>query len=131
MYRAKISEGNTFDVDVQNGQYSVDGEAIDFDCHHIGDDKFHIVIDNKSFRADLVEMDKSKSTFTFLVNGVEVQLDLDDQYDLLLDQLGMEKGAGENVKNIQAPMPGLVLQVNVSEGEEVLRCLVITRHEKI
>lgn len=76
-------------------------------------------MDNQSFRAGLLRMDKSKSSFVFLVDGVELELDLDDQYDLLLDKLGMEKGAGANVKNVQAPMPGLVLQVNVNEGEEV------------
>lgn len=106
-------------MDIQDGQFISNGETVDFDCQYIGDHRFHLIINDRSINAELVDMDKSKSTFTFLVNGVEIELNLEDKFDLLLDQLGMEKGAGSNVKNIQAPMPGLVLQVNVAVGDTV------------
>lgn len=119
MYRAKINEGGQFDIEVSGDKYSANGQEVEFDCKHIGDDKFHLIIDDRSVKAQLLSMDKAKSSFLFLIDGVEIELELEDQYDLLLDELGMEKGGGASVKNIQAPMPGLVLQVNVSVGDEI------------
>jgi acetyl/propionyl-CoA carboxylase alpha subunit len=119
MYKATIKEGNSFSVDAIGNDYKINGESLDFDCQPIGEGIFHLIIENKTFKAQLVRMDKAKSSFVFQINGVEVELELEDKYDLLLSKLGIEKGAGLNVKNVQAPMPGLVLKVSVKSGDDV------------
>jgi biotin carboxyl carrier protein len=42
-----------------------------------------------------------------------------DQFDELLHQLGMDNLTTATISEIKAPMPGLVLRILASEGQEV------------
>jgi len=53
------------------------------------------------------------------VNSVKFSLQLKDKYDELLHSLGLDNLASKKVNEIKAPMPGMVLKVLVSEGDEV------------
>jgi biotin carboxyl carrier protein len=53
------------------------------------------------------------------VNNNNYTVHLKDQYDELLHRLGMDKLASNKVNDLKAPMPGLVLAINVSEGQSV------------
>jgi biotin carboxyl carrier protein len=44
---------------------------------------------------------------------------LEDEHDQLLKQLGFDKLASGKVADIKAPMPGLVLKILVNQGDEV------------
>ena len=44
---------------------------------------------------------------------------IEDQYDILLEKLGMSNMASAKVNNIKAPMPGLILNVLVEEGATI------------
>jgi biotin carboxyl carrier protein len=46
-------------------------------------------------------------------------MSLTDQFDELLHKLGMDNLSAQKVSELKAPMPGMVLKVLVSEGEEV------------
>ncbi|HEX3386534.1 MAG TPA: acetyl-CoA carboxylase biotin carboxyl carrier protein subunit, partial [Mucilaginibacter sp.] len=42
-----------------------------------------------------------------------------DQYDILLDQLGMSSLNSAHISEVKAPMPGLVLKISVKVGDVV------------
>lgn len=46
-------------------------------------------------------------------------MELKDKYDELLQQLGMDKMLSAKVNDLKAPMPGLVLDVLVKEGQQI------------
>jgi biotin carboxyl carrier protein len=53
------------------------------------------------------------------VNGSIYTVTAKDQYDILLDQLGLSSLNSAKVSDLKAPMPGLVLKLFVTEGSEV------------
>lgn len=53
------------------------------------------------------------------VNGSIYKVAVEDQFDQLLKQLGMDNLAAAKVQQIKAPMPGLVLSILVAEGAEI------------
>ncbi|MCY1533126.1 pyruvate carboxylase [compost metagenome] len=53
------------------------------------------------------------------VNGTIYKVAIADPFDLLLKQLGMDNMKVNKVQQIKAPMPGLVLNVLINEGDEV------------
>jgi biotin carboxyl carrier protein len=55
------------------------------------------------------------------VNGTIYKTETIDKFDELLKKLGMEKGAAGKVNELKAPMPGLVLELAVEPGQEVLK----------
>jgi biotin carboxyl carrier protein len=53
------------------------------------------------------------------VNNDNYTVALRDQYDELLHALGMDEMNTHKVNDLKAPMPGLVTNINVVEGQEV------------
>src|SRR5690606_3417991 len=44
---------------------------------------------------------------------------LRDKFDLLLEKMGMNNGQSGKINTIKAPMPGLIVDVRVKEGDTV------------
>jgi len=66
-----------------------------------------------------VEHSRNSKTAVILIDGVRYDVELTDKYDELLMDLGMEVGASAKMKTLNAPMPGLVLDIMVESGQEV------------
>lgn len=84
-----------------------------------GNNRFHVLRDNKSYEVEILNADLEVKTMTVKVNGRSYDVALTDRYDELLKSLGMDKTAGAKVNEMKAPMPGLVLDVRVTEGQAV------------
>jgi len=80
---------------------------------------FHILKDNQSYRAEVVEVDYAKKVFSIKINGNPYQIQLQDEFDQLVNQLGLSVVNSNKVEDVKAPMPGLVLEVAAEIGQEV------------
>ncbi len=87
----------------------------------ISDDgrRFHILVDGQSYRAELMEANFHKKTFTIKMNGSRYVIQLADAYDQMVERLGLKVASAQAVKDAKAPMPGLVLSISVEAGQEV------------
>ena len=81
--------------------------------------QLHILRDHKSYTVSLVKGDFETGEFTLMVNNREYNLTARDRFDLLLEELGMQDLGASAINDLKAPMPGLVLDIPVSEGQEV------------
>jgi biotin carboxyl carrier protein len=90
-----------------------------FDIQALGNGCFHILKNNQSFHVELVDSDFTNQRLTLLVNGNSYLIKIADEYDTLVKKLGLSAGAGQKVKEVKAPMPGLVLEVMVSAGQTI------------
>ena len=84
-----------------------------------GQNKFHILKNGHSFHAELIAADYPAKQFTIRINGSDYQLILEDSYDQLVKKMGLEINIQHKVKDIKAPMPGLVLEIQVEKGQQV------------
>lgn len=120
MYQIKIGD-KAFEVLPAKGSSTsgtINGAEYALDVIGNNDD-YNVIHNNKSHNVTLVSADYDARTFTIRVNSNEYTLDAKDQFDLLLEELGMEDMAGSKVNDLKAPMPGLVLKINVKPGDEV------------
>ena len=62
---------------------------------------------------------REAKTAEIKVNGNIYNITAKDQYDILLEKLGLSSLKHAKVSEIKAPMPGMVLKVFVTEGSEV------------
>lgn len=93
-------------------------EAANWDLIESGS-TFHILKDNKSFRCLLLKKDETGKNLLLSINDTVYQVNIQDQYDVLLEQLGMSDLSVKKMKDIKAPMPGLVLDIKISVGDEL------------
>ncbi|MEQ8907937.1 MAG: biotin/lipoyl-containing protein [Vicingaceae bacterium] len=104
---------------LQDGSFLVDGEEKKLDIKVLGDKKFHIIQNHQSYSAEVLKADYQDKSFQIRVNNNLYELKVEDRFDLLLQKLGMEDLAAAGVTELKAPMPGLVLSIEVEAGQEV------------
>lgn len=117
--RVKVSD-KEFEVVFGNDSKlngSVNGQSFDWDISQLGDNLFSIIKDNRSYNVEVLEPVDGKTRLK--VNGNLYETETIDKFDELLKSLGMEKGGASKVNELKAPMPGLVLEVAVSAGDQV------------
>lgn len=102
-------------VKVNETEFEIN-EAADWDLLEQGS-SFHILQNNVSYRCLLMKKDESGKNMLISVNETEYVINIQDQYDILLEKLGMSDLAVKKMKDIKAPMPGLVLDIKVKAGD--------------
>src|SRR5690606_19147813 len=118
MFKAKINK-NSYEVKFEKNDAYVDEKIIDWDITKINDRSYHIISNNVSYRAELVSIDHKTKVIALKLNGKKVEVALKDKFDLLLVKLGMDTLASAKMAEIKAPMPGLILEIQIKVGDEV------------
>jgi biotin carboxyl carrier protein len=111
------------------GKYVVTVDDIEFkiekasaeklDISRLDDANFHLLQNNKAFAVKLLHANYDKKTMTLEVNGNSYSLKINDSYDQMVDKMGLLVGNSPKVKDIKAPMPGLIMEVMVKKGQEI------------
>jgi biotin carboxyl carrier protein len=120
MYTAVVNDKN-FELTSPEGNFHINGVAIaDWDLKKLSDKKFHLLINHKTFRVELIKADPVAKLFSFKINGVVHSVELKDKFDLLLEKMGINNGGASKANNVKAPMPGLIIDLRVKEGDTVM-----------
>lgn len=119
MNKVTVNDRYQFDIDVINEVLQVDSQNIDLNVLKLNEQADHILYGNKSYNVEVVEFDSAEKLAKIKVNGNEYLVQVTTQLDLLLKQLGLDNLNASKVAQIKAPMPGLVLNILVKEGDEV------------
>ena len=120
MYKIKLDKQETeFETSYQKDQLVVNDKILDWDISPIDENSFHIINNAKTYTAHVVSVDYESKTFTLKINGKTTTLSLKDKMDLLLEKLGMSDLANSQLNDLKAPMPGLIADILVKEGDEV------------
>jgi biotin carboxyl carrier protein len=77
------------------------------------------LLNDRSYRAEILPADSSGKSLTIKVNGRHYPVVLKDKFDILLEKMGMNSNAGAKVNHVRAPMPGLIIQLKVKDGDHV------------
>ena len=119
MFKIRVNEQYDFEVLSDNDGLLVNGKSVDLDVYQVNKNSFHILHQDRSFNAELLELNKVEKTCSVRVNSHVYTMSLTDQFDELLRKLGMDNLNAVKVSELRAPMPGMVLKVLVKEGEEI------------
>jgi biotin carboxyl carrier protein len=119
MYQANVGK-KSFEIVNQDHQLFIDGVPLDWDIVEVSNGYFHILINRKSFRAEVVRADPGTKSFALKINGKIYSVTLKDKFDLLLEKMGMNNGSAGKANHIKAPMPGLIVDLRVKEGDTVM-----------
>jgi biotin carboxyl carrier protein len=102
-----------------NSNGTIDGKEFSWDVIEVKDGSFHVIKNNRSYTVEVIKAEINEKNFLVSVNGNKYQLNVKDKFDELLKSLGLDNLKSKKVNEIKAPMPGLVLDIRVSEGTEV------------
>ncbi|MFZ7144933.1 MAG: acetyl-CoA carboxylase biotin carboxyl carrier protein subunit [Bacteroidota bacterium] len=118
MYKVTVGD-KSFNVDSESGSFSIENKAFNADVLEFKDGKFHILNENISYTAEIISFDKDEKSFEIKVNNTIYEVKVQDRFDQLLSEMGIDAKAGKKINDIKAPMPGMVLQVMVENGQQI------------
>lgn len=120
MLKVTVNE-KSFEIEDNKGAIQLNGESFHWDLLEGSDDKFHIIKDNRSFTAEIVQANFEQKSFQVKINNQLFDLQAKDRFDLLLEELGMSNINDQKINDLKAPMPGLILDILVNIGDEVAK----------
>jgi pyruvate carboxylase subunit B len=114
-FRALVGD-RSYDFTFEDGQLFVDGEPKDYTFEVLRKGYVSLIVDGTS--VPVAVEPTSDDTLQVTIGGRRTEVTVKDERALLLEEFGLDEalaGGGE----VRAPMPGLVLDLFVEEGEAV------------
>jgi biotin carboxyl carrier protein len=80
---------------------------------------YHVLKDSKPYKAAIMAADFLAKKYTVKVNNTNYEVAIANDLDRMIKSMGIERGRTKVINAIKAPMPGLILEINVSVGQAV------------
>jgi acetyl/propionyl-CoA carboxylase alpha subunit len=114
-----VIDGRAYKVEhTKDGRtVNVNGTAKEVDLIDLGEGHHHLIVEGRSYKVEVV--DKAPKAPHIKINGRSYQPVVKDETDILLERLGLNIKAKKEVKELKAPMPGLVLNIRVEPRQAV------------
>ena len=85
----------------------------------IDENTFHLIESGNSVIVELEAKDVSAKSYQLRIQGESFTVQLADEVDQLVQAMGLSAESSRKVGDIKAPMPGLVLDIQVNAGDVV------------
>ncbi|OUR99050.1 acetyl-CoA carboxylase biotin carboxyl carrier protein subunit [Flavobacteriales bacterium 33_180_T64] len=109
----KVNVNKSFDFDIS------ETDSSNLNSTKVSASKFHVLHDNSSYKVEIATSNFNKKIYEVKVNNNTYNINILNNLDLLIKKMGFEIGSSKVVNIIKAPMPGLILEINVKIGQEV------------
>lgn len=110
-FKVKVNDTFEFDFNTEN--------TSKLDAVSVEKNKFHILQNNLPYNAEIIFSHFYQKKYTVKVNNNIYQVAISNPLDILIKELGFEVGVSKVIKHLKAPMPGLILEINVEVGQSV------------
>ena len=119
MNQATINGEDRYSVEVTSDSITIDGQPHSPDIRQVGERWYHCINGTGSYQIELLEANHARKQFVLGLRGQRVTVQLKDDLDLLVEKLGMAQSAETVVREITAPMPGLIVGLSVEAGQTI------------
>jgi len=110
-YKVKVNESLEFEFS--------EAEIKALDTQKTSEKNYHLLKDKRSFSAEIIQPDFLNRAYQIKINSNIYSVKINNDLDQLIEEMGLSLGSSQQINDIKAPMPGLILEVNVKEGDEV------------
>ena len=104
---------NTFDFEITLKDIS------NLDAIQTSESEYHILQEKKSCKAEITKADFNNKSYQVKVNDNTYNANIFNDLDVLINDMGFSIGSTKQVDSIKAPMPGLILDINVAVGQGI------------
>ncbi|WP_405399775.1 biotin/lipoyl-containing protein [Maribacter sp. Asnod2-G09] len=80
----------------------------------------HVLDNNTAFEVEIVHSDFMNKTMSLSINGNIYEVKLEDEYDQQVKKMGLLAVTTQKLNEVKAPMPGLIVDIMVKVGQEIV-----------
>lgn len=111
LYKVKVNHNLELDI--------TDEALSSMDAIKTLETTYHILQNNTSYQAEIISSNFNKKLYTVNINSNSYEVAISNPLDILIKDMGFSFGSTKHVNSVKAPMPGLILEINVKNGQEV------------
>ena len=90
------------------------------DIVRTGPDTYHVLFRDRSVTLQLIDSEASGKKAKIELEGSFYTIEIKDELEQMLDKMGFNNVSTKQIKEVRAPMPGLVLDISVVPGQQVI-----------
>ena len=119
MLQATVNEKNEYSIEQVNEEWQVNGEPVKWDIKPLPNGLISILYNDKSYTAFVESIDSKAKELKVNIEGSSYSIALKEPIDQLLSSMGMDLKAMQKIEPVKAPMPGMVLKILVTPGQQI------------
>jgi biotin carboxyl carrier protein len=119
MYQLKVNDKFDYAIEKNGDELVINGDKVKADIKQLSPLTWHVIEQLQSYNVEVVSFEKVLKTAQIRVNNNIYSITAKDQFDVLLEKMGLTGLTSAKVSELKAPMPGLVLKVFVEEGAAI------------
>jgi biotin carboxyl carrier protein len=119
MLALTVNDKNTFSITEEGGRLVLDGTPASWDATAQPNGLISVLYNNKSYTAIVEKTDRKAKEISVRINGQLYKIAIKEPIDQLLSNMGMDLKAMQKAEPIKAPMPGMVLKILVTPGQQI------------
>jgi biotin carboxyl carrier protein len=119
MIKTTVNGDIPFAINTNDGTLTCNGEPVSWSAPQLPAGNYSIMLDGRSYVAQVVKVDKEAKTVTISIDQQEYEVAIEEPIDQLLADMGIKDAMTRKVNDIKAPMPGLVLKILVTPGQAI------------
>jgi acetyl/propionyl-CoA carboxylase alpha subunit len=107
-------------IDVNGHRFEFDGDGQDIEiAYDEGTRTYRIHEDGRSYEIRLIDFDLVSGQCRILIDGQPKEIRIFREIEVMIERMGLNAGHAKKLRGISAPMPGLVIRVEVKEGQHL------------
>jgi len=104
----------------QNQNFELNTDKLkELDLVSNGELTYHLLNKNKSFQVDVIQADFNKKEYIISLNSKTYNLKISDALDIMIEEMGYSFNGSKKLNAIHAPMPGIIIDLEVKQGDKV------------
>lgn len=90
-----------------------------FNLTKYGKDQYHLLDNHRSQIAQIIKSDFLNRTCTVRINSNFYEVKILRDVDITIQKMGYSNGSAKDVRSVEAPMPGMIIGIQVKAGQQV------------
>lgn len=119
MLDVTINSKDSFSIEQAEEKMCLNEITVDWDACRQPNGLVSVIYKNKSYTAIVESVDKVAKEVVIRVNGQIYKAAIKEPIDQLLSNMGLDTKSLKKAEPIKAPMPGLVLKILVTVGQQI------------
>jgi biotin carboxyl carrier protein len=119
MFKISVNDQLVINATKDSEITEFNNSAFEADIIPIDKCTYHLIHNYKSYTVEVVSFSREMRLLVIKVNGTRYSVTVHDEMDQLLQKLSMDIVQKHKALSVKAPMPGLVLDVVVADGEKI------------